>query len=133
MASPMPVFQAMDVAKLITHTIDSATDYLKTREVEKTERERIVACLNAITKKIEVDRKNFEIFMKESFAERERLYQTMDEVIQKGLQNNDLEMIKFASQVMLNVYNKNPLDGFKDVSQGVQMDVLKPIRNYIED
>ncbi|TLS54105.1 hypothetical protein FE782_01810 [Paenibacillus antri] len=133
MSNPITNLVTMDVANMVSNAIDSFTSYYKAKEVEKTERERIIACLNAITKKMETDRSNFETFLKTSFAERERLYKSMDAVIQKGLETNDLETVKFASQVMLNVYNKNPLDGFKDVSQGIQMDVLKPIRTFIED
>lgn len=133
MNQSLPALQALDVAKLIAHTIDSATDYLKAREIEKTERQRIVACLKALTKKMEVDRSNFETFITASFAERERLYKTMEAVMNKGLQENNFELVKHASQVMLSVYHKNPLDGFQDVSQGVQMNVLQPIRHYIED
>jgi len=62
---------------------------------------------------MEVDRKNFETYIKIRFDERERLYKTMDDIIQNGLQNNDLEMIKFASQVMLNVYIKIHLKDLK--------------------
>ena len=110
---PIKVLQSMDLVNLITQTIDSTTDYLKAKEIEETERQRVIACLNAITKKMETDRRNFELYVKESFAEREKLYQKMDEVINKGLENNDQELIKIASNFILNVYNKNPLDGFK--------------------
>lgn len=133
MVSPLTPFQILEISKLITHTIDSATSYLKTVEIEKTERQRVVACLTAITRKMEIDRQNFELFMRESFDERERFYKTMDPLIEKGLETNDLELIKFASQVMLNVYNKNPLEGFTDMAQGVKMDLLKPMNKYIED
>ncbi|UII56552.1 hypothetical protein LS684_03455 [Cytobacillus spongiae] len=129
---PINVTPSMDVVNLITQTIDSTTNYLKAKEVEETERQRVIACLNAITKKMEVERRNFELYVKESFAEREKLYQRMDEVIHKGLETNDIEMIKIASNVMLNVYNKNPLEGYKDVSQGVQMNVLQPMRSLID-
>ena len=82
---PIKVLQSMDLVNLITQTIDSTTDYLKAKEIEETERQRVIACLNAITKKMETDRRNFELYVKESFAEREKLYQKMDAVINKGI------------------------------------------------
>ncbi|MDE3839070.1 hypothetical protein C0966_06765 [Bacillus methanolicus] len=133
MGTPVNLLGTIEISKLITHTIDAATDYLKSKEIEKTERQRIVACLNAISAKIHTERKKFENFMEKSFAERERLYKTFDKLIQRGLENNDIEMLKLASNCMLNIYNKSPLDGFKDISNDTQLSFLnQSVRNFLD-
>lgn len=133
MSTPANPLVVTEISKLVTHTIDSATDFLKSREIEKTERQRIVACLNAITAKIQSERKKFEDFIEKSFEERERLFKTFEQLIHKGMENNDIELLKLASNCMLNVYNKNPLDGFKEISTDTPLNLLsQSVRNYLD-
>lgn len=124
--------QVVEISKIITQTVDAVASYLKEKEVEKTERQRIIACLNVISHKLENERVKFETFMEKSFAERERLYQTMDALIVKGTMENDIELIKLATNCMLNIYHKNPIEGYSDVIEETQLNLLQPIRNYID-
>lgn len=55
--------QVVEISKIITQTVDTVTSYLKEKEVEKTERQRIIACLNIISHKLENERVKFETFM----------------------------------------------------------------------
>jgi hypothetical protein len=126
------VFSPLDIASVVTETINSATSYLKTKEVEETERQRLISCLNAITAKIELERDKFEKFMENSFAERERLYSSADKVLEKGLQENNMQLVTLASNLMMNVYNKNPLDGLDNKMQDVKLEGLQPIKSYID-
>ncbi|WP_151035296.1 hypothetical protein [Bacillus wiedmannii] len=132
MSSMISNLQVVEISKIITQTVDAVASYLKEKEVEKTERQRIIACLNVISHKLENERVKFETFMEKSFAERERLYQTMDALIVKGTMENDIELIKLATNCMLNVYHKNPIEGYSDVIEETQLNVLQPIRNYID-
>lgn len=126
------VFSPLDIASVVTETINSATSYLKAKEVEETERQRLISCLNAITLKIELERDKFEKFMEKSFAERERLYKSADKVLEKGLQENNMQLVTLASNLMMNVYNKNPLDGLDNKLQDVKLEGLQPIKSYID-
>ncbi|MEH7442660.1 hypothetical protein V7201_10190 [Bacillus sp. JJ1122] len=126
------VFSPLDIASVVTETINSATSYLKAKEVEETERQRLISCLNAITAKIELERDKFEKFMENSFAERERLYSSADKVLEKGLQENNMQLVTLASNLMMNVYNKNPLDGLDNKLQDVKLEGLQPIKSYID-
>ncbi|HFR4160744.1 TPA: hypothetical protein ACHVJ3_002983 [Bacillus cereus] len=132
MSSMISNLQVLEISKIITQTVDAVTSYLKEKEVEKTERQRIIACLNVISHKLENERVKFETFMEKSFAERERLYQTMDALIVKGTMENDIELIKLATNCMLNIYHKNPIEGYSDVIEETQLNLLQPIRNYID-
>ena len=126
------VFSPLDIASVVTETINSATSYLKAKEVEETERQRLISCLNAITLKIELERDKFEKFMEKSLAERERLYKSADKVLEKGLQENNMQLVTLASNLMMNVYNKNPLDGLDNKLQDVKLEGLQPIKSYID-
>lgn len=126
------VFSPLDIASVVTETINSATSYLKAKEVEETERQRLISCLNAITLKIELERDKFEKFMEKSFSERERLYKSADKVLEKGLQENNMQLVTLASNLMMNVYNKNPLDGLDNKLQDVKLEGLQPIKSYID-
>ncbi|MEE1130965.1 MAG: hypothetical protein UHX00_04955 [Caryophanon sp.] len=107
----------MEVGKLVTQSIKSFGEYMNTREIEKTERIRIAAVLTAVTEKINADRAVFEMYIANSFEERERLYQMADKVLNKAIENADTEMMKIALNCTINIYNKNPLDGFDLNSQ----------------
>ena len=108
---------AVEMTKLATDTIKALGDYLKTHEVEETERARIRATLSTITEKINADQEVFVHFMNNSFTERERLYKMADKALNKAIEKADTEMMKLALNYTITVYNKNPLDGFEQKSQ----------------
>lgn len=45
---------------------------------------------------------------------------------------NDIELIKLATNCMLNIYQKNSIEGYSNVIEETQLTVLQPIRNYID-
>lgn len=118
------IYAASEISQIVKGTIDSITDYLKHREVEKTERERVRATLRAITAKFENDRKMFEAYLNKSFDERARLYESGESLLQKAMNDHDMETTKVALNFMLGVYNKNPLDGFSIESGPLNMSLL---------
>ena len=128
------VLVAKDVGELVKETVDSVTDYLKTKEVEKTEREKVKACLTAVTKKFEEDRKKFEDFLDKSFEEREKLYNQAEKVMDKALKDDNLELVKVSVNMMLTVYNKNPMDGYEKVNSNnnVSSKIEDNIGKFIE-
>jgi hypothetical protein len=133
MKQMMPIANIVDIGDLMKGTIDSITDYLKEREEQETERQRVEACLQAITKKMETDRRKFEMYLNKSFEEREKLYQKVDGLLQASIEKNNVEMSKLALNFMINVYNKNPMDGFQNTLDGVSADLLSAgTKNYLD-
>lgn len=118
------VYAASEISTIVKETIGSITDYLKHREVEKTERERVRATLRAITAKFENDRRMFKDYLDKSFNDRERLYEIGEELLQKAMNDQDMETTKVALNFILGVYNKNPLDGFSLESGPLNMSLL---------
>ena len=117
-----------ELGKIATESIKVFGEYMQCKEIEKTERARIRAALQAITQKIEADKEEFLNFIEKSFHERENLYKRADKVLCKAIEDADQEMVKLALNFMATVYHKNPLDGFdqsKDYLSG-------GIKNYLK-
>lgn len=122
-----------DLTKIVVKTIDSITDYLKDCEEQKTERVRICACLDAITKKMDTDRIKFDSYMKASFAERESLYSKVEQLLNKSIEDGNTEMCKMALNFIVTVYNKNPIEGLNETLGSPQLDLLSGgIKNYLD-
>lgn len=123
---------AINVSTVVTDVISSIGDYMKTREVQKTERERVKASLKAITLKLETDREKFQLYLEHSFSEREKLYQRFDQLLKKSMELQDVELSKLALNAMLTVYSKNALEGFDHVSNGQEMTLLQNgVKNFL--
>lgn len=122
------------VSKTVSNAITAFADYSKTKEIQKTERIRVRACLKAITKQIESNRAMFEKYLETSFVERERLYKTGDLMINSAIQKGDLELAKMGCNFILAVYNKDPMQGFQFLDGGGVKDYLgqNNIKGYIE-
>jgi hypothetical protein len=133
MSTIQTILATQDLGQVISTTVSSITEYLKHKEEHKTERERIEACLNAITKKMETDRLKFESYMNKSFAEREKLYQRVDGLLNVSIAKGDVEMCKLALNFIISVYNKNPMDGYKESLQDVNSNLLSSgVKNYLD-
>lgn len=100
--------KAADVAK---EAMQCFKEYAMCKEQEITERKRIRAQLEAINCIINA---NKEICLKqiETMAnERKQMYHSVEGVINKAAQDNDMEMLKTALNFMLTVYQKAPQIG----------------------
>ncbi|OAA86347.1 hypothetical protein [Clostridium coskatii] len=113
-----------EIEQLVKYAIDSVTDYMKCKQYEQTERKRIQSCLQAITDQINSNRIKFDQYMKASFAERERLYSRVDKFLNYAIETGDSEFAKLSLNVMLQIYNKNPMDGIEDRLNSVNMNLL---------
>jgi hypothetical protein len=122
-----------EIGKVVSDTINSITDYMKCREYEITERQRIQACLRAITHQIDSNRIKFEQYMKASFAERELLYSRVDKLLNYAIEAGDVETAKLALNTILGIYHKDPMEGFGIALEPVNVNLLnKGFVNYLE-
>lgn len=95
-------------ADVTTTTIQCFTDYLKCWQHEKTERKRIMACLEAVKYRIDAQKEVYIAELNKNYAERERLYNLAEKVINKALEHNDQDMLRLTYNFILNVYNNGP-------------------------
>lgn len=116
-----------EVSKITTESIKTLGDYLKCREIEKTEKAKNRAKLSAIIKKIEADKEIFRNYMEKSFEERESLYRRADKVLNKAIEEADHEMVKIALNFTATIYHKNPLQGMNH-TQNIP---LAEVKNYL--
>jgi hypothetical protein len=103
---------AAEAGKLLKEIIVTTGDYLKHRETEKTERARVQAALKVAIRKIEANKEVYVQYITSTFDEREKLYVRFDALLKKAIEVNDFETSKLAMQFMLDVYNRNPMEGF---------------------
>lgn len=101
---------AVDVIGEITQEI---TDYLKTKEHNITERKRIAAALEVATKLIENDTEKFKLYLESEYKDKDRLYTNAEKMIDKGLAENNLEILNAGCNFMMVAFNKNPLENYK--------------------
>ena len=104
--SPIPqavlIEVAIDIAK---ESLQCFTDYLKCKEHETTERQRIRANLKSITEEISTKKEMYIKTIETNFAERKELYSKADESLKKAVEVQDVEMLKCIYNYILNVYS----------------------------
>lgn len=80
------------------------TDYLKCKQHEATERQRIKATLSAINAKISAQKEVYIKTIETNYAERKELYSRADKVMKYALEMHDMEMVKCSYNYLLNIY-----------------------------
>ena len=95
-------------ADVTTTAIKCFTDYLECRQHEETERNRIMACLEAVKYRIDAQKEVYIAELNKKYEERNRLYDLAEKVISKAEERNDQEMIRTTYNFILNVYNNGP-------------------------
>lgn len=86
--------------------MNAVTDYLKCKQEQITERKKISAVLSAVTTQIEANKEMYIKGLELYYSERNRLYDQANKVIDKALENNDMEMVKVTYNFILTVYNQ---------------------------
>lgn len=92
----------LDIAK---ESMRCFTDYMKCKEHEITERQRIRACLSAVIEKIGAQKDMYIKTIEKNYAERKELYTKADAALQKALELQDIDMLKCTYNYILTVYN----------------------------
>lgn len=105
MATPPELIVANAILDVAKESMRCFTDYIKCREHEITERERIRACLNAVVEKINAQKDMYIKTIETNYTERKELYAKADAVLQKALEIQDMEMLKCTYNYILTVYN----------------------------
>lgn len=105
--SPEAMIASMAV-ELVETSIKCFTDYQMCKEHEETERRHIAAELKVALTKIEAAKELYKDIIIGTFAEREGLYDKAMKTVDIALERNDLEMLKVAYNLILNVYEKAP-------------------------
>ncbi len=115
----------LEMAELFSKSMNSMANYMSTKEVEKTERERIRKCFQVIMEKIDGQNKRAELVLEYNFKDKQEIYNRMDKLIDASIKNGDSEMAKLALDVMLKVFQKSPSSGLSDAMN--TNDVEKPL------
>lgn len=111
---------AFDITK---ETIRCFTEYAKCKEIEKTERKRITAKLQAIEYQISVQKEVYLKSLDKHYEERNRLYDLAEKTQERALEIGDKEMLKICYNLILNIYNKSV--DFNETTSALQGNLFK--------
>lgn len=109
-SAPIPLTSetsiAMGVVDITKESIRCFTEYMKCKEHEITERQRINATLQAVQYQINAQKEVYLNELEKNFEERNRLYDMAEKTQQKALELGDKEMLQLCYNLILNVYTK---------------------------
>lgn len=95
-------------ADVTTTAIQCFTDYLECWQHEKTERKRIMACLEAVKYRMDAQKEAYIAELNNNYAERQRLYDLANKALDKALERDDQEILRLTYNFILNIYNNGP-------------------------
>lgn len=95
-------------ADVTTTAIQCFTDYLECCQHEKTERKRIMACLEAIKYRIDAQKEAYIAELNNNYAEKQYLYDLANKVIGKALEDGNLDLVRSTYNFILDIYNNGP-------------------------
>ncbi|OLQ81666.1 hypothetical protein BIT28_14175 [Photobacterium proteolyticum] len=96
-------------AKIVVDITKVFFDYAKCVEQEKTKRLKIAAALEVQIKTIQAQEKVFSDYLDKAFAEREKLYKSVESAVQQAVSMQDHVMLKLCLEFKISVYNKDAL------------------------
>ncbi len=123
------IISAVDVLGLIRDVTKSYTDLATTREVQKTERERIDANREITLKNIDAKKAIIMDFMQRSFAERADNFQKLFAMADDAIGKEDNERLSFALSSITEIAKSSP---FKDLMriEDTQRALLDPKKEW---
>ena len=107
------VKENIDYYKVAEKCCNSLVSMVKTTEEEKTKRTRIRAKLEAYTEIIKSDQERFMAYLNNEYKDKNRLYTQAEKMIDKGLEENNLEILNTGCNFMMAAFKKNPLENYE--------------------
>jgi hypothetical protein len=96
------------IKTIIMRLIRGYSEYLSAKEFKFTEQERNIAYIKIQTKQIEANTEIMKAFFLNNQQERERLYFSAQQVLDKALEKGDERYAELACQVIKLIRQKNP-------------------------
>lgn len=124
----LPVSDLNLVSKSIKLLFDSWKDYKSIHELEVTKREYIKAQRDKKIKEIQDQRDLIEQYLIETFSERKKVITKMFDVLDKGIDTGDKELIANAMNTIIATIQTSPL---KDI-QNMRLQLDDPDVDFIE-
>ncbi len=100
--------------KVITEVAKSFFDYLKTKEQERTKREAIIAKRDVLTAEINAKKELLSEIFKGIFDERQNTINKLFDVLDKGIEKGDSDLIDKSLSGILTIIQTSPFANFKE-------------------
>ncbi|SNY41243.1 hypothetical protein SAMN06265827_12823 [Orenia metallireducens] len=99
----------------LKETIDKGINLLKVREQETTKRHIIDKQAEVIIEKIRSERDNFQLYIEESFKERANNFDKCFELLDKGIENEDISAVNAAVHLITKQMEQDPLENYTKI------------------
>jgi len=109
--SPTQVFDALKII------VDAHKENQQVMEIEQTKRKAIEAQKEVELKKLKKQRKVLEQYLEETFSERKMVITKMFDVLDKGIDSNNLELIQQSLASIVAIAKESPLKGIQNLIQ----------------
>ena len=122
-AKPTPE-QALEGLKIFAEVVK---ENKKITEIETTKREEILAIKEVEIKKIEAQKEILKTYFEGIFAERRYMIEEMFERLDKGIENNNAELIQLSMHSIVSIAKESPLKQVESLMNDFKNDEVKSI------
>lgn len=116
--------QAFDGLKVL---MDVAKENHKVTEEEVTKRHNITALKDFEIKKIKAQKEVLKDYFEKTFTERRENFDRMFDALDKGIENNNLDLIQLSLSSIVEVAKDSPLQQVKELSNNFHNPEIKEI------
>lgn len=104
------------LVELGTKLLETTRDYLIARQINKTERERIHAVLEACLERIRANQKAVEQYLNFQFKHKKELYDQFFGCLRMSIERNQPELVQlFMSHIQV-IYSEDPVKGIQQLA-----------------
>lgn len=98
------------ISSLVNDIVKEHYAYLSECELNSTEIEKNIATLKAKTKKLQANRELAESYFFHQMEERERLFSSASKVLDKAIEEGNVEFAKIAVKTIEEIHKKSPFN-----------------------
>lgn len=96
------------ISKLINEIVQEHYAYISESERNRTETDKKIAILKAKTKKLQADGELAESYFFHKMEERERLFSSANKLLDKAMEEGNIEVAQIATKTIEVVHKKSP-------------------------
>jgi len=122
-AKPSPT-QALEGLKML---VNSKSENHKVSEEEKTKRANIYAIKDVEIEKIQAQKEVLKTYLEGIFSERRYMIEEMFDKLDKGIENNNLELIQMSMSSIVSIAQESPLKQVASLMNDFKNDEVKSI------
>ena len=109
----IPAMKAADALEGLKALVEAQKENHRVTEEQKTIREGIIAQKEVAIEEIKAKKEILSMYFDNIFEERRKNYQKFFEMIDKGIEDNNIELLQLATNMIVNIALDSPLKELK--------------------